>query len=176
MLKLAVPGEEFRERYIEYIVEWEDRGDDLVPAAVDPKGRDFDGWLRDCLAEFDPAKCPPGKVASSTYFLVNNAGRIVGAVNIRHELNDYLFNIGGHIGYGIRPSERGKGYAKRMLALALEAARELGLERVLVSCHELNRASARTILANGGVLEDVRVDPSDGERIERYWIDNRKSR
>jgi predicted acetyltransferase len=61
-----------------------------------------------------------------------------------------------------------------MLALALDKARELGLERVLLSCHELNGASARTILANGGVLEDARVDPSDGEVIQRYWIDNRE--
>lgn len=89
----------------------------------------------------------------------------VGYLALRHELNDFLLEQGGHIGYAVRPSRRREGHASRALAQSLEHARELGLERVLVTCDDDNEPSARTIERNGGVLEDVR-----GEK-RRYWID-----
>lgn len=92
-------------------------------------------------------------------------GRALGFLNLRLRLNDYLLNKGGHIGYSIRPSEQGKGYAKEQLARGLTWAREKNIQRVLVTCSQNNPASRAVILANGGALEDVR-----GE-TERYWID-----
>ena len=95
----------------------------------------------------------------------------LGAVNIRHKLNEKLLLNGGHIGDGIRPSERGKGYGTRMIALALEKCRELGIDRVLMVCDRNNAASARTIVKNGGVMEnEIEVD---GVVEQRYWIDIR---
>ena len=90
---------------------------------------------------------------------------VVGFLAIRHTLNEFLLDQGGHVGYSIRPSRRGQGHATRALALALDRAAELGIERVLVTCDDDNEPSRRTIVRNGGVLEDVRG------RKERYWID-----
>jgi predicted acetyltransferase len=96
--------------------------------------------------------------------------RIVGVVNIRHGLTEKLMNNGGHIGYGIRPSARQKGYATRLLALSLEKLKELGVHRALVVCDERNIASERTILKNGGV-PDVNYVEEDGNVVKRFWID-----
>ena len=101
-------------------------------------------------------------------FLTDETGKILGAVNIRHELNSELLKSGGHIGYGIRPFERRKGYAVRMLALALPIAEQLGITRALVTCDKANIASAKTILHNGGVLENELA--LDGKIVQRYWI------
>lgn len=96
--------------------------------------------------------------------------RILGTLHLRHRLNDRLLAHGGHIGYAVRPDARGRGLAKRMLAMGLEEARRLGLSRVLVTCLRENIASASVIRANGGVLADERqVAEVDGV-IQRYWI------
>ena len=94
----------------------------------------------------------------------------VGAVNIRHYLNDSLLFTGGHIGDGIRPSERRKGFATSMIALALEECRKLGIPRVLMTCDKDNVASAKSILRNGGVLENEVIN-EEGVPEQRYWID-----
>jgi predicted acetyltransferase len=109
-----------------------------------------------------------GFVPATTYFAVFES-RIVGTISIRHKLNDKLLNYGGHIGYAVRPSDRRKGYATKMLALALVKCRELGIGRVLVTCDKQNVGSARTIIKNGGVLEDER-SREDGGITQRYWI------
>ncbi len=97
--------------------------------------------------------------------------RLLGTLQLRHTLNDYLEYEGGHFGYCIRPTERGKGYAKTLLRLALAEARQLGLARVLVTCTTTNAASAAVIRACGGVLEDERVSRRHpGEIVQRYWI------
>ena len=92
----------------------------------------------------------------------------MGAVNIRHSLNDYLLQYGGHIGDGIRPSERRKGYATGMIGLALEECRRLGIRKVLMVCDKDNIGSARSILKNGGVLENEVEE--EGKLKQRYWI------
>lgn len=94
---------------------------------------------------------------------------LVGTVNIRHRLNDYLLNFGGHIGYSIHPAQRGHGYGKEQLRLALKKCLGLGLSRVLLTCNLSNEASRRVIKINGGVLEDVRTRPV-GEKMQRRWI------
>ena len=93
---------------------------------------------------------------------------MVGAVNIRHDLNDYLLKYGGHIGDGIRPSERRKGYATEMIRLALEECRKLGLTRVLMTCDKNNIGSAKSIIRNGGILENEVLEK--GVIKQRYWI------
>ena len=90
------------------------------------------------------------------------------ALNIRHYLNAGLLRTGGHIGDGIRPSERRKGYATEMIALALEECKKLGIRRVLMCCDKDNIGSAKSILKNGGVLENE-VE-KDGHWEQRYWI------
>ena len=111
------------------------------------------------------------KVPDSVFFLLDgDRDRLLGAVNIRHYLNDALLKEGGHIGDGIRPSERRKGYATELVRLALEECRKLGIQRVLMTCDKDNVGSARSIIKNGGVLENEFIN-SDGEIEQRYWID-----
>jgi predicted acetyltransferase len=89
-------------------------------------------------------------------------------ISFRHYLNDYLAEYGGHIGYGIRPSERQKGYAKVMLALCLRKCREHGLDKVLITCDITNEGSRRTIIDNGGAFD--RLTKDGDEILERYWV------
>lgn len=128
---------------------------------------DFDYYL-DNLEIKEPKD---GKVPDSVFFLLDIERNILlGAVNIRHYLNDYLFRFGGHIGDGIRPSERGKGYATEMIRLSLIECKKLGIDKVLMVCHKSNIASAKTIIKNGGILETEFAD-DNGEINQRYWID-----
>ena len=96
---------------------------------------------------------------------------MVGTIQVRHTFNDFLAAYGGHIGYTVRPSERRKGYAVRMLRDTLPFCRRIGLERVLISCRPDNAGSRKTILANGGVHESTFFVPGRDEELERYWID-----
>ena len=114
-------------------------------------------------------------VPDSVFFLLDeDRNRLLGAVNIRHYLNEYLLQEGGHIGDGIRPSERRKGYATEMIRLALIECRKLGIDKVLIVCDKDNIGSAKSIINNGGVLENEIVN-SDGVIEQRYWISLRES-
>ena len=109
----------------------------------------------------------PDFVTAHTFFALDN-DKIVGIINARHELNDYLLNFGGHIGYSVRKSERRKGYAKAMLSYTVDFLFSLGLEKILITCDKNNIASKRTIESCGGILENEVIEES---RITlRYWI------
>ncbi len=105
----------------------------------------------------------PGWVPMTMYWLYVS-GKPVGYGKLRHYLNDSLRRIGGHIGYAIRPSERGKGYGKMILKELLVKAKEKGISDVLMTCMEENHLSRKVIEANNGVLDGIR----DGECY--YWI------
>jgi len=98
-------------------------------------------------------------------------GTIVGRVSIRHDLTPSLFEVGGHIGYFVAPQYRRRGYATEILRQSLGRLSELGVSRALVTCDDDNLGSIRTIEANGGHLEDVRVFDSDRPAKRRYWVD-----
>ena len=116
--------------------------------------------------------CPPELVISDTLISVRESdNKLIGMVNIRYEDNDVILSWAGHIGYSVRPSERGKGYAKAQLALALDFCRQRGMKSVMISCDRENPASARTILANGGVLEREFWMEERSEMLQVYWID-----
>lgn len=125
-------------------------------------------WI--CKAEH-PDTCPPNWIPDTQYITVRNSdGKIVGMLDIRHELNEACLNLFGNIGYSIRHSERRKGYATIQLALAKTICKGMGMKKILVSCHKENTASAKTILRNGGVLENEVMDQRNGEVLQRYWI------
>ena len=127
--------------------------------------RDFDFYIKD----LDVTEAKEGRVPTSTFFALDADRDIfVGAINIRHYLNERLLLDGGHIGDGVRPSERGKGYASEIIRLGLKECGKLGIERVLMVCDKDNIASRKAILRNGGVLEnEIEVD---GTIEQRYWI------
>jgi predicted acetyltransferase len=124
----------------------------------------FAAWVTMLLAHERGEDLTDELVASTTRWL-DVDGRLVGFLSVRHELNEFLRELGGHIGYAIRPSERRRGYATAATASALAECRRLGIDRVLITCDDTNVASARVIERNGGVLEDIR----GGKR--RYWVD-----
>ena len=111
-----------------------------------------------------------GWVPDTTLFCLDKDRNIfVGAVNIRHYLNDSLRKTGGHIGDGVRPSERRKGYATAMIKLALEECKKLGIHKVLICCDKENIGSAKSIIKNGGILENEVEE--DGHIEQRYWVE-----
>lgn len=127
-------------------------------------------WLQHVRSMEKPETCPTHLVTATLYVCRRKTdGRIVGMIDLRHRLNEFLAEYGGHIGYSTRPDERRKGYAKWMLAHVLDEARQLGLSRVLVTCDDDNEGSRRTIEANGGVFE--RTASLEGEILRRYWIE-----
>jgi predicted acetyltransferase len=111
----------------------------------------------------------PGDWVPATFLVAEVDSELVGRVSIRHELNAFLADLGGHIGYGVRPRYRRRGYAVEILRQALVVARAEGVERVLVTCDDGNIASMRVIERLGGVLEDVRAAGGDTPK-RRYWI------
>ena len=127
-------------------------------------------WLQELKKRSCEDTVPKGLVPSSTYLAVREKDNyIVGMIDIRHYLNEYLTQVGGHIGYGVRKTERNKGYAKQMLKLALEKCKELKIKKVLITCDEDNIASEKVILSANAKLEDIRN--IDGENKKRFWID-----
>ena len=127
-------------------------------------------WLEELKKRSCEDTVPEGLVPSSTYLGIREKDNyIVGMIDIRHYLNEYLTQAGGHIGYGVRKTERNKGYAKQMLKLALEKCKELKIKRVLITCDEDNIASEKVILSANAKLEDIRN--VDGENKKRFWID-----
>ncbi len=129
---------------------------------------DYEGWL--CKLDNDLNNPGLGRVRALTYYLIRESdSRIVGMINIRLELNDELRRSGGHIGYGIRPSERRKGYNKINLYLALKVCYEYGLDEVLLDCDKSNLGSSKSMQALGGKLVDEYLD-DEGILCQRYAI------
>lgn len=134
----------------------------------------FAAYLALITRQVGNIRLPTGEIVPKvpfSLFWLCEGDAFIGEISIRHALNAWLLQEGGHIGYGIRPSRQGRGYGKRMLALALARCPQLGIERALVTCLEDNHASARIIEANGGHLENVIADPSGRGRLRRYWIE-----
>lgn len=172
MLYLREPAPQDAAQVMSYQQEFFDAGerDNLDGAGGLEKAETFPDWYRMCQVYADPATVPAGMIPSTQLLAFNEAGELVGMLALRHSLNENLAQCGGHIGYSVRKSQRKKGYASQMLAASLPLAQALGLERVLVTCHKWNTASAKVILKNGGILENEVISPTDGEIIRRYWI------
>lgn len=120
----------------------------------------------------DASNLPEGHVPCSFFLVFNEKNQVVGRTSIRHELTDFLMQQGGHIGYGVMPEFRRRGYATEILKLSLEYCKNnLGLNRVLVTCDDDNIGSFKTIESNGGVLENKVVIKGQDPLCRRYWID-----
>lgn len=168
-LKLVSPSVELKESYIDYINEWIEAKEKIVPLSSDSKNLSFEDMLDKWKEESNTEVLSRRLVPANTYFLVDDTNKIYGCLNFRHFLNDHLIYIGGHIGYGVRPSERNKGIASYMLKLALELIdTEHRLDKVLITCDKNNVGSVKTILNNNGILENEIVD--EYKTTQRYWI------
>ena len=168
-VSLIKPCAELRESYVDFYQDWIHSGEDMVPWVIQRDPANFSEMMQFLTDNEKAVNLPDGWVPTSTYWLVTSDNVVVGAVNIRYRLNERLLNTGGHIGYGIRPSERQKGYATELLKQALLKVKELGIDKALVVCDASNVGSERTICKNGGV-EDTIFTEEDGNVIKRFWI------
>jgi len=167
-MQLVFPTTEHKQAALDFRQEFFNHGEDGIDGGAGLcKAPSYAFWLE--VVEDAPTRVHEKWVPSSTYFAVDS-GKIVGIVDIRHRLNDHLINVGGHIGYSVRPAERRKGYATEILRLALEKCREMGIKSVLVTCNSDNIGSEKAILKNGGVRENTFLE-EDGTVVLRHWIE-----
>lgn len=171
-LALRNPTMEYQPQVMTYKAAMLQNGDSFDGCAGLEETEDYRDWL-----DFEgrlSRKYGKNYVPSTVRLAVRREdNKVVGIIDFRHRLTPFLLRFGGNIGYSVLPGERGRGYAKEMLHQMLKECRTQGLEKVLVTCDKGNVPSARTILANGGVLENEvedQVGLSKSGRIQRYWI------
>lgn len=166
-LQLVKLSEDYRTQLSDMMAEWLSAEQNFSPWSIRKNDyRDFDRYLE----HLELKEPKDGRVPDSVFFCLDLDRNIfVGAVNIRHYLTPSLLFTGGHIGDGIRPSERRKGYATAMIGLALDECRTLGIPWVLMTCDKANIGSAKSIIRNGGVLENEVIN-EEGVLEQRYWI------
>jgi predicted acetyltransferase len=173
-MKMIFPTMEYKDKAIEYINEFYKYGSEINGSgSLDKflKESTYEKWLESLKASLDIANIPDSEVPKITYFYVREDDeKIIGMVNIRLALNDYLREEGGHIGYSIRPTERRKHYATMMLNDALKVCDKLGIKEVLISCDKSNIASAGVIKNCGGVLKREFYSDTYKEELQMYQI------
>lgn len=174
-LKLVFPTEEYKEQMEEYLREHWNKGEfELHGIGGLDKIKDFDKWIIKVKNDLTQEIKEEGRVPATLFLGVRKSdNKVIGTIQIRHKLNEKLLKDCGHIGDGVRPSERGKGYATEMIRLALEECKKIGIKRVLMVCHKENIGSRKSIIKNGGELENEILD-EDGKVIQRYWISLKK--
>lgn len=170
-IKLLFPSKEYEKEAFEYIQEFLEYNSEINGTGGLQRYNNYDEWLLKVERDLDLSNILKDKVPANTYFLVRTSdNEIVGMINIRHRLNEFLLNEGGHIGYSIRPTERKKGYGTLLLKLGLQKCRELNLNKILITCDKSNVASAKVIQNNNGMLENEVFSETFSEIIQRYWI------
>lgn len=176
-LKLVFPNEEYKEKIADFVQEFRNNGENLIPGSG---GLDrlpsYEDWLKKINEDLSKEKAESkGRVQAKQYIAVRiDDDKVIGVVQVRYKLNEYLYNYGGHIGDAIRPSERNKGYSTEMIGLALKEAKKVGIGNVMMTCDRENKASARTIMKNGGVFENEVKKEEENRIIQRYWITLKK--
>ncbi len=174
-LKLIFPTEEYKNQVEEYLKEHFENGElDLSGDGGLDKIKDFDKWLIKIKKDLSKKLAKEEKSPSTLYLAIRKSdNKLIGTIQIRHHLTEKLLKNGGHIGDGVRPSERNKGYATEMIRLALEECKKLGIKRVLMVCYKDNVASRKSIINNGGILENE-ILAENGKIDQRYWISLKK--
>ena len=176
-LKLVSPTSENESEAKEYLKEHFDIGEDVIHGINEFHViKEYDEWLKKINYEKEGKNLAEDIAQSVVYFAYNKlSNQLVGTIHIRYELvNKRMIDRIGHIGIGIRPSERAKGYGKELMLLAIEECRKIGLEKALVVCNKLNQASSNTLKSCGGILENeitIVNEENEIENVLRYWID-----
>ena len=169
-IRLVEPSVKLEEEFIAMVAEFAANGEHNT-RFYNPATGDFRKFVQDQLSWKNGENLPEGWVPAPTFWLVRDDGVVLGTSSIRYELTEFLRNVGGQIGYNIRPSQRRKGYGAAILALTLQEAKKLGLGSVLVTCDDDNVGSMKIIEQNGGELEDIFTNDELEQPKRRYWID-----
>jgi predicted acetyltransferase len=170
-ITLAAPDRRYEASFRALLAEYHAAGEHYFSAGHEAQlERGFAAYLTYLAEMAHGARLPLGMVAEDTFWLVRDGAEVLGASRLRHTLTPALEDVGGHIGYSIRPGARRQGYGTLQLALTLERARERGLARVLLTCDTANVGSVRVIERNGGVLASQGYSAVTGTDVSRYWI------
>lgn len=171
IMKLIKPSVNYKDQVMAYRREFLESGDNLSGTSYLEDYEDYSEWLQ-FIQDNEDTETKHTEITASVYLAIRESdNKLIGISNIRHDLNDYLLNYGGHIGYSVRRDERHKGYATEMLKQILEECKNIGLSKVLITCDKTNVISAKIITKAGGVLEDE--IPLEDCYIQRYWIGNK---
>jgi predicted acetyltransferase len=168
MADLVDPSERYQGSYLEALQEFQAEGRHLE-ISLEEVAAHFGDFVQHLLEQADRAKIKPGRVPH-LYFWLIDGNDYIGRLTLRSEVNEHLLQMGGHIGYEIRPSRRRQGYGKLILKYGLDRAKALGLERVLLTCDEDNLGSRKIIESHGGMLENIIEVERWPVKVCRYWI------
>ena len=168
-MKLVRPTQQYSEQIMAYRTTFINLGEQPYGGSSLQNFDDFNKWLNKVINQEKGDNLPQNRVPATQFLSIIN-GRLIGLINIRHQLTPELLMESGHIGYSIHPAERRNGYAIEQLRLGLIEAKNLGLEKVLVTCDKSNIASAKTIKKVGGILENEVISSDTNESVQRYWI------
>ena len=168
---LVEPCEEYAEQIAEYRQACLDANFSINGCGPLRDCEDPITYISECKKYTISETLPKGRVISTQFFYIRKEdNRLVGMIQVRHYLNKYLSKYGGHIGYSIKPSERRKGYATSMLKAVLPYCKEIGLDKILISCIDSNIGSEKTILNNGGIYESTVYERKEKCHLKRFWI------
>ena len=168
MITLKRPTKEYESEALAFKQEFIENGETTINGSELLDQMDsYDEWLKSVTDNISPDTVNPEWVVTDTYFAFDDNGSIVGIIDLRHELNDFLKDF-GNSGYSVRPSQRRKGYATEMLKLIIERARQIGMDKLQLSVETSNEASVKTITKNGGKYE--RSFTYEGEEAAVYMI------
>ena len=168
---LVEPCEEYAEQIAEYKQAFLDADSSMDGCGPLRRCEDSLTYISECRKYTSPETLPEGLVLATQFFYIRKSDNcLVGMLQVRHYFNDYLSKFGGHIGYSIKPCERRKGYATSMLRAILPYCKDLGLDKILISCIDGNIGSEKTILNNGGVYESTVYEPDRKRNLKRFWI------
>ncbi len=171
-LSLVKPDQTYMEQIADFRREFLAAGSSMDGCGPLHRMEDPMEWLLEREAASRLETLPPGRVLSTQMLCVRETdGRLVGMIQLRPILNDYLRKYAGHIGYSVRPSERRKGYGAWMLGAMLPVCRSAGLEKIMVACLDTNPASRSIIRAWGGIYDRTVHEPEEDVNLEQYWID-----
>lgn len=170
-IQLIKPNRMYKKQILDYKNEFLTNHDSMDGTSFLNEYANIDNWLKFLEINSEKSTVMDGLVLATEFLAVRvTDGYLVGMVHIRHTLNDFLYRIGGHIGYSVRRSQWNKGYGKQILKQALVYCQELNLEKVLVTCINTNVASSKVIQFNGGILENEVFDETANRYVQRYWI------
>ncbi len=168
-MRLIRPSIKYKQQVLEYRNEFIENGDNLAGTSYLQNYDDYEKWMEFVL-DNEKESTKHTEVAASVFLAIREEdNKLLGIINIRHTLNKYLYNYGGHIGYSVRKIERRKGYGKEMLKIALEECKKLKIKKILLTCDTDNIASSKIIKSCGGILENE--VHNDERLIQRYWIE-----